>query len=135
MRRATRADIPAIVALLWDHHVEQAFSFPFDPALASIDLAAAIEDDQWLCLIAERCVLLARCFRPPLVPVLVAAEVMLRCERPGIRKWFVDEFETWARAKGCSTAALATTHSAPAFGRLYRRDGYVQAEVTFAKDL
>lgn len=135
MRCATRADIPEIVALLRDHHAEQGFSFPFDSALVSIDVATAVESDHWLCLVAERCMLMARCFRPPFVPVQIAAEIMLRCERPGMRKQFVEQFEAWARARGCSIAALATTHSAPAFGRLYRRDGYAQAEVTFAKVL
>lgn len=135
MRRAQRVDIPVIVALLRDHHAEHAFSFPFDPVVASIDLAAAIEDDQWLCLVADRSVLLAQCFRPSLVPIKIAAEVMLRCGRPGVRRQFVERFETWALMKGCAIARLATTHSVPAFGRLYQRDGYALAEATFTKVL
>jgi hypothetical protein len=135
MRRATRADIGTIVSVLKVHHAEHDFPFPFDAAQASIDVATAIEDEQWLCLVDGQSLFLGHWHRPPFVPVLIASEVMLRCEKPGMRKLFVAEFELWATAQGCSIAALATTHSIPAFARLYRRDGYRLAEAQFVKGL
>jgi hypothetical protein len=137
IRRATREDIGAMVGLLRRHHAERGddFAFAFDPALASIDLAHAIAADDWLCLVADGCMFLGMAFRPPLIPTRVAVECFLRCERPGVRRLFVAEFETWARARGCAEAALATTHSPAAFARLYGRDGYRAAETTFSKVL
>lgn len=135
MRRAARADIGGIVGILKEHHGEHAFPFEFDPALVSIDVTAAIADPQWLCLVDGRSLFLGHWYRPPLVPVLIASEVMLKCDRPGVRQRFVTEFEQWAREQGCSFAALATTHSIPAFGRLYARDGYGLAEAQFVKVL
>lgn len=135
MRRATRADVGVIVSILKAHHGEQAFPFPFDPAIASIDVVQAIADPQWLCLIEGGSLFLGHWHRPPLVPVLIASEVMLKCDRPGVRQRFVAEFERWAAAQGCQIAALATTHSIPAFGRLYSRDGYSLAEAHFVKVL
>lgn len=135
MRRATRADIGVIVAILQDHHAKRDFPFRFDPAVASIDIASAVADPQWLCLLDGRSLFLGRWHRPPFVPVLIASEVMLTCDRPGVRQRFVAEFEQWAREQGCSIAALATTHSIPAFGRLYARDGYGLAEAQFIKVL
>lgn len=135
MRRATRADVGAIVAILKAHHAEHDFPFPFDVALASIDVAAAIEDPQWLCLVDGASLFLGHWHRPPFIPVLIASEIMLKCEQSGVREKFVAEFEGWATAQGCSLAALATTHSIPAFARLYRRAGYRLAEAHFVKVL
>jgi hypothetical protein len=135
MRQATRADIGAMVGLLKEHHAEQAFPFSFDPAAASADLTHAIGDRHWLCLVADRSMFLGHCYRPPLVSVMVASEIMLKCSRPGTRRLFVDAFELWARERGCLLVTLATTHSIPAFGRLYGRDGYRLAEAQFIKVL
>lgn len=135
MRTATRSDIPAMVALFKRHHGERAFAFPFDDALVAADIAAAIDNPDALCLVDEGCALVAVSFRPMFTPDRVAVEIMLRCEQPAVRPRLVETLEAWARERGCRRAALASTHSYEAFKRLYRRDGYVPAEMTFAKEL
>lgn len=136
MRRAVSADVPAIVALFGRHHAEQRFEFPFDPAQVSFDLSAAIVSRDWLCLFEPSdCALIAHVYRPPFLTVKVATEIMLRCERPKVGPEMRAALEQWAREQGCWSAALGTTHSARAFGRLYSRAGYLPAEWTFAKVL
>jgi GNAT superfamily N-acetyltransferase len=135
MKPATRSDIPAMVALLERHHVERAFAFPFDAALASMDLAAAIDNPEVLCLTDDGCILIAICSRPLGSPERIAIEIMLRCEQPAKRKPLVAAFESWARSRGCRRVSLSSTHDYEAFKRLYRPDGYTPAEMVFAKEL
>ncbi|ETR79331.1 hypothetical protein X566_01560 [Afipia sp. P52-10] len=124
-----------MVALFQRHHEERAFTFAFNAALISMDLAAAIDDPNWLCLTADRCALVAFSYRPMFSPNKVATELMLRCERPRIRPQMIAHFENWARTRHCKQIALASTHAYEAFKRLYKRDGYAPAEMTFAKEL
>lgn len=143
IRRAVRDDIAAIVALLGRHHAERGqveLPFAFDPVVASIDAAEIIARPDWLCLVGDDAgavcgLFAATASRPLFAPVPVAIEIMLRCERPGLRAKFVAEFETWARGQGCGGATLASTHSFKPIGRLYARDGYLPAEMSFVKRL
>lgn len=135
MKHATRSDIPEMVALLERHHVERALPFPFDPALASMDLAAAIDNPEAYCLVDDGCILLAICSRPLGSPERIAVEIMLRCEQPAKRKPMLAAFEGWAHNRGCRRVSLSSTHDYKAFERLYRPDGYAPAEMIFAKEL
>lgn len=134
IRRATRDDIPAMLSSLRKHHAAHAFAWPFDRVRLSVVCAHAIEADDWLALVGDGALLLARWFDCEFGSGRHAIERALWSER-GQGPVMISEFERWARDAGCVDASLSCMRRPDAFARLYGRLGYRIAETTFVKTL
>jgi GNAT superfamily N-acetyltransferase len=134
IRRATRDDIPAMLVSLRKHHATHAFAWSFDRVRLSAVCAHAIESDEWLALVGDRALLLARWFDCEFGSGRHAIERALWAER-GQGASLIAEYEQWARDAGCVDAALSSMRRPDAFARLYGRLGYRMAETTFVKPL
>lgn len=134
IRRAARDDIPAMLSSLRKHHEAHAFAWPFDRVRLSIVCAHAIEADDWLALVDDGGLLLARWFACEFGSGRHAVERALWSER-GQGPVLIAEFEQWARSAGCVDSALSCMGKPEVFARLYGRLGYSVAEITFVKSL
>lgn len=134
VRPATRDDIPAMLGMLRQHHAVHRFEWRFDPVRLSIVCAHAIEAPDWLALIGDGALLLARWFDCEFGSGRHAVERALWSEH-GQGPALIAGFERWARAAGCVDAALSSMRRPDAFARLYGRLGYRIAETTFVKAL
>ena len=134
IRRATRDDIPAMLASPRKHHDAHAFAWSFDRVRLSIVCANAIEADDWLALVGDGAVLLARWFDCEFGSGRHAVERALWSER-GQGPALIAEYEQWARSAGCADAALSCMGKPEVFARLYGRSGYVPTKATFVKPL
>lgn len=134
IRRATRNDIPAMLASLRKHHAAHGFAWPFDRVQLSIVCAGAIAADDWLALVDDGALLLARWFDCEFGSGRHAIERALWAEH-GQGLTLIDEFEQWARANGCVDVALSCMSKPEVFARLYGRRGYLPTETTFVKTL
>jgi len=134
IRRATRDDIPAMLASLRKHHATHRFQWQFDRVRLSVLCASAIEADDCLALVGDGALLLARWFDCEFGSGRHAVERALWSEH-GQGPTLISEFEQWARSNGCVDAALSCMRRPDAFARLYGRLGYRVAETTFVKAL
>lgn len=132
IRLATRDDIPAMLTSLRKHHAAHGFAWPFDRVRLSVVCARAIEAEDWLALVSDGALLLARWFDCEFGSGRHAIERALWSER-GQGRALISEFERWARDAGCVDAALSSMRRPDAFARLYGRLGYHMAETTFVK--
>jgi len=134
IRLATRDDIPAMLASLRKHHAAHGFAWSFDRVRLSVVCAHAIAADDWLALIGDGALLLARWFDCEFGSGRHAIERALWSEH-GHGPALIAEYERWARAAGCVDSALSSMRRPDAFARLYGRRGYRMAETTFVKTL
>jgi GNAT superfamily N-acetyltransferase len=134
IRPATCDDIPAMLSALRKHHAAHGFEWPFDRVRLSIVCAHAIDAPDWLALVDDDALLLARWFECEFGSGRHAIERALWSER-GQGPALIAEYERWARATGCVDAALSSMRRPDAFARLYGRLGYRVAETTFVKPL
>lgn len=134
IRRAVRDDIPAMLASLRKHHAAHRFAWPFDRVRLSIVCAHAIQADDWLALVGDGALLLARWFDCEFGSGRHAIERALWAEH-GQGAVLIAEYERWSRANGCVDAALSCMGKPEVFARLYGRRGYLPAETTFVKTL
>ncbi len=134
VRIATRSDIPAMLVMLRKHHAAHSFEWPFDRVRLSIVCAHAIEAEDWLALIGDDALLLARWFDCEFGSGRHAIERALWSGR-GQGRALIAEYERWALANGCVDAALSCIGKPDVFARLYGRLGYHVAETTFVKTL
>ncbi len=134
IRAATRKDIPAMLTSLRKHHAAHGFEWSFDRVRLSVVCANAITSPDWLALVDDSALLLARWFDCEFGSGRHAIERALWSER-GQGPALIAEFEQWARANGCVDAALSSMRRPDAFARLYGRRGYRLAETTFVKAL
>lgn len=134
IRRATRTDIQAMLSSLRKHHAAHEFEWPFDRVRLSFVCANAIEANDWLALVGDNALLLARWFDCEFGSGRHAIERALWSER-GEGPALIAVYEQWARASGCVDAALSCMGKPEVFARLYGRRGYLPAETTFVKTL
>lgn len=116
------------------HHALHGFAWPFDRVQLSIVCANAIEADDWLALVGDGALLLARWFDCEFGSGRHAVERALWAES-GQGPSLIAEFERWAHANECVESALSSMRRPDAFARLYGRLGYRMAETTFVKAL
>ncbi|NIJ20542.1 GNAT superfamily N-acetyltransferase [Sphingomonas naasensis] len=141
MRPATRAELPAIVALLWDDETARHREDPREPLdpryLAAFDAIAA--DPNQILVAAERDGRLVGTMQLSFLPglsfrgawrmqieaVRIARDV--RGQRLGEQmiRWAVDQ----ARARDCKLIQLTSTATRTAAHRFYARLGFVQSHV------
>lgn len=134
IRRAARDDIPAMLASLKKHHAAHSFEWPFDRVRLSIVCANAITAPDWLALVGDGALLLARWFDCEFGSGRHAIERALWAEH-GQGSALIAEYEHWARSHDCVDIALSSMRRPDAFARLYGRKGYRLAESTFVKTL
>jgi hypothetical protein len=134
IRHATRDDIPAMLTSLRGHHAAHGFAWPFDRVRLSVVCSHAIEADDWLALVGDGALLLARWFDCEFGSGRHAIERALWSER-GQGPALIAEYDQWARAAGCVDAALSCMGKPQVFARRYGRLGYRPAETTFVKPL
>jgi GNAT superfamily N-acetyltransferase len=138
IRTATFDDLDALVAMAEKFHVESYDWLPFEPeyvrenfrarCIDTVDGICTVIDDDGSChgfLAATVTQLFA-------APVKIGIELAMFIEPSYRGKWFValkDEFEAWARWRGCIGTSLSMvqfkseTRNA-AVDRLYRASGY-----------
>jgi len=135
IRSAVREDIPQLVSLFINHQKAMGCSWSLDPVRLSMTFSQAIAlPDNWLCLTGGGCLFLASCFESPLGAGKIATELCF-CVSSGQLQFVLDQYENWARSKGCISVSLSCMQRFPAFQRLYGRYGYSLAEMTTAKAL
>lgn len=134
IRLATRDDIPAMLASLQKHHAAHRLEWQFDRVRLSIVCANAIAASDWLALVGDGALLLARWFDCEFGSGRHAMERALWSEH-GQGPALIAEYEQWARDAGCVDSSLSCMRRPDAFARLYGRLGYRIAETTFVKTL
>lgn len=116
------------------HHEEHSFTWRFDRVRLSILCANAIEADDWLALVGDDALLLARWFDCEFGSGRHAVERLVRVPAGGLNEMLY-EYERWARENKCVDVALGCVRRHATFARLYARNGYAIAETTFVKTL
>lgn len=135
IRLATREDIPTLIALFEAHQSEMGCSWSVDRTRLSHTFRYAIASPHsWLCLIGDGCLFLATCYESPLGAGKLATELCF-CVGAEQLGELLQQYEDWARSKGCRAASIACEQRFAAFERLYRRHGYTLAETTTSKVL
>ena len=150
VRRAVASDKTRVIRLL-KHSRDAAgfdsregltgFTFPFDPAYAENLFLLHLEEAQNLCLVLNventvQGVLMAASSPHPFGPVWLARETVWWIE-PAYRGTsairMLDQYEQWARERGCDFIGMAGMGDDPDVSKLYQRRGFKIAETHFLK--
>ncbi|QGA55848.1 GNAT family N-acetyltransferase [Brucella sp. 2280] len=144
IRRATQADIPAIVSLGRQFYQSADFEIEASAAWFSMAVSTYIQDAERLCIVYDiGCVkgFLMACYgQSDLFPIMVADEQLLYVS-PDARGTAWTElrqaFEQWAKNKGCKRVQLTAQNvvKPELMTRLYRRSGYTLADLVFFKNI
>jgi hypothetical protein len=135
IRAAVAADVPNLVSLFKKHHKEMGCTWSLDTVRLSMTLSQAIASpDNWLVLAGDGCFLLASCSESILGAGKLATEHCF-CVTAGNLDCVIKHYVDWARSKGCVQISLSCEQRFAAFQRLYRRYGFLPAEMTTSKAL
>ncbi len=135
IREATRADLPAVVALLADDVLGKARDFPVVDAAYERAYAAIAADPRNLLVVGEDAGEVVACLQVTYIPGLgrhgaersLVEAVRVRADRRGqglgarLMAWVIAE----ARARGCALVQLTTDKSRTDAHRFYARLGFV----------
>jgi GNAT superfamily N-acetyltransferase len=144
IRRATRPDVPALIALGRRFNDASGLNLAFSEPRAIQAITAAIDLPDRLALTLATPAgplagfLFAHVGLPPFSTTRVVAEDAFWIEpdhrggRTALR--MISEFEAWARAQGAASASLSALQSSRV-AALYERLGYVRSEAHFTKGL
>ncbi|MGO3934762.1 GNAT family N-acetyltransferase [Rhodopseudomonas pseudopalustris] len=153
LRRATIADLPRAIELLFDSHVGAGFDREDGPTGFAVPFVASYADrlfrthiaaPRMLCLALDldgqaQGVLMAAAYEHRFGPVWLASETVWWID-PAHRGGsaaprMLDAYEAWARQLGCKFAGMAGMGDDPLVAKLYLRRGYRVAERHFLKVL
>lgn len=131
MRRATAADIPAMLAMLADLHRQSGQPLAFDASTAGRALAGMIASDDALCLFTGTGLLIASVARTAISPRPVAYEHAWIGGGNG--RALAAAYEAWARGKGCAAIRLNPRLGDERAAGILTRMGYAPTEITWQK--
>ena len=147
-RTATFDDLPPLVELARVYHAERADGLPFDADFVREQFRKfCIDTVDGICIVPEqdgRIVgfLAATVTTEFCAPIRIAAALSLYVhpDHRGRLDALLDDYELWARWKGCVKASLSHAVAADArrneaFARLYARRDYFPCEHAYLKDL
>lgn len=143
IRQAAQSDRMAILSMVRRFHAESGVGLEFNPAVAMVTIDHVMHDDDSLALVLEIDSKLRGVFAATIMPHIFSVE---RCAQELV--WWVDpafrgrgavkmldEYEIWARSKGCHAVNMVGLGADPITTRLYERHGYIAQERHFLKRL